>query len=200
MNNVCPTRTVLRDNAYGVEFLQILLTSGDMVNPVLTLSASYRKEHSASTSLERKQIEYLEVRCGMETAREVREALAKGEVGGRTAVAAALLLHHATRNPDIYGRCWTNYLYPMIDSAGVHLEANLAMASVAILAMTALPLQGRRFQSFDYNWIICGETNQVTKVNSTLGLSRMMIYCIHSITQEAKVPIQETLRGDEADV
>ena len=84
----------------------------------------------------------------------------------------------------------------MQDPAGVDVEANLAMASVAILAMTALPLNGKRaFQRFDYSWIRLGEAEQLTKVNSTLGLSRMMLYFIYSITEEAKVhaPKQETV-------
>ena len=68
-----------------------------------------------------------------------------------TAVAAALLSYHATLNLSMHQVCWTKYLYSMIDSAGINLEANLAMASVAILVMTVLPLNGERsFQHFDY--------------------------------------------------
>ncbi len=46
----------------------------------------------------------------------------------------------------------------MQDPAGADVEANLAMASVAILAMTALLLNGKRaFQRFDYSWIRLGK-------------------------------------------
>ena len=187
MNNVCAGRTVLKDNAYLNEFLPVLHDKGHTINPLLALSASYRKEYFIEGSSERSQIEYAELRYSMETAREVREAIARGEIGASTAVAAALLSHHATLNPSMHLSCWTNYLYPMQDPAGVNLEANLAMASVAILAMTALPSNGKHgFQYFDYHWIGNGELVQLTKVNSTLGLSRMMLYLIHSVTQEAK--------------
>jgi hypothetical protein len=155
---------------------------------VLALSASYRKEYFVEGSFTRKQIEYAEYRYSMETAKEVREAIRRGDVGASTAVAAALLSHHATLNPSLHPCCWTKYLYPMLDPAGADIEANLAMASVAILAMTALPLNGERgFQRIDYNWIRRGAAEQLTKVNSTLGLSRMMLYFIYSVTQEAKV-------------
>ena len=71
----------------------------------------------------------------------------------------------------------------MIDSAGINLEANLAMASIAILAMSALPLYGERsFQHFDCHWIGFGEAERLTQVNSTLGLLRIMLYFIYSIT------------------
>ena len=193
VNNICVGRTVLKDNAYINEFLPILHSSGRTINPVLALSASYRKECFVEGSFERRQIEYAEFRYSMETAKEVREATLRGDVGASTAVAAALLSHHATLNPSMHQVCWTKYLYPMLDSAGVDLEANSAIASVAILAMTALPLNGKRsFQGFNYHWIGRGEVEQLTKVNSTLGLSRMILYFIYSITQEAKVRTPET--------
>ena len=59
--------------------------------------------------------------------------------------------------------------------------------------MTALPLNGkRRFQHFEFHWIGRGEPEQLTKVNSTLGLSRMMLYLIYSITHEIMVRTPET--------
>ena len=193
VNNICVGRTVLKENAYINEFLPILHSNGRTINPVLALSASYRKEYFFEGSFERRQIEYAELRYSMETAKEVREEIIRGDVGASTAVAAALLTHHATLNPSMHQVCWTKYLYPMLDSAGVNLDANLAMASVAILAMTALPLnEKRRFQHFNFHWIGCGEAEQLTKVNSTLGLSRMMLYFIYSITQETKVRTPET--------
>lgn len=193
VNNICVGRTVLKQNAYINEFLPILHSNGRTINPVLALSASYYKEYFVKGSFERRQIEYAELRYSMETAKEVREDVTRGDVGASTAVAAALLSHHATLNPSMHQVCWTKYLYPMLDSAGVDLEANLAMASVAILATTALPLKGKHnIQHFDYHWIRCGEAEQLTKVNSTLGLSRMILYFIYSITQETKVRTLET--------
>lgn len=200
VNCICAGRTILKDNAYLNEFLPILHSNGRTINPVLALSASYHKEYFDEGSCVRKQIEYAEYRYSMETAKEVREAVTRGDVGAPTAVAAALLSHHATLNPSLHPCCWTKYLYPMLDPAGAEVEANLAMASVAILAMTALPLNGKRnFQHINYNWIGRGEAMQLTKVNSTLGLSRMMLYFIHSITQEAKVCTLKT-RGPLTDI
>lgn len=196
VNSICVGRTVLKNNAYLNEFLPILRSSGRTINPVLALSASYRKELLVEGSFEKEQIEYAERSYSMETAKEVREAIARGDVGAPTAVAAALLLHHATLSLSVNQSCWTKYLYPMLDPAGVNVEANVAMASVAILAMTALPLNGKRsFQHFNYRWIGVGETEQLTKVNSTLGLSRMMLCFIYLITLEAKVCPPETIRS-----
>lgn len=193
MNQICAGRTVLKENAYINEFLPILHSNGRTINPVLALSASYRKEYFVEGTFERRQIEYAELRYSMETAKEVREKIVRGDVGASTAVAAALLSHHATLNPSMHQVCWTKYLYPMLDSAGVNLDANLAMASVAILAMTALPVKKkRRFQHFDFHWIKYGEAEQLTQVNSTLGLSRMMLYFIYLVTQAAKVRTQKT--------
>lgn len=195
MNNVCPGRTVLKENAYLNEFLPILYSNGGTINPVLALSASYRKEYFAVGRLERKKIEYAEICYSMETAKEFQEAITRGDVGASTAVAAALLSHHATLNPSLHPSCWTNYLYPMLDPAGASIEANIAMASVAMLAMTALPLKVKRsFQNFNYYWAGCDEAEQLTKVNSTLGLSRMMLSFNYSITEVAKVCTLQTSR------
>ncbi|KAL9062393.1 MAG: hypothetical protein Q9161_009819 [Pseudevernia consocians] len=187
VNNICVGRTVLKDNAYINEFLPILQSKGRTINPVLALSAFYRKEYFLEGSFETRQIEYAEFRYSMETAKEVREGIVRGDVRASTAVAAALLGHHATLNSSMHQICWTKYLYPMIDSAAINLEANLAMAGVAILAMTVLPLNGERsFQHFDYHWIGFGEAEQLIQVNSALGLSRMMLYFTYSITQATK--------------
>ena len=132
LNNICVGRTVLKENAYANEFLRILHSDGRTINPVLALSASYRKEYFAEGSSERRQIEFAELRYTTETAKEVREQLSRGDAGASTTVAAALLSHHATLNPSMHQVCWTKYLYPMLDPAGVNLEANLAMASVGI--------------------------------------------------------------------
>ena len=124
-----------------------------------------------------------------ESAAEVRKATNKGDIGAATAVTTALLIHHATLNPSLHPGCWTKYLYPkQHDFAGAEIEANLAMASVAILAMTALPANGKySFQRIDYRWIELGTVEQLSKVNSTLGLSRKMLCLIYGITLQAKV-------------
>lgn len=130
---------------------------------MLALFAFYHKEYFLEGSFEKRRIEYAEFRYNMETAREVREGIVRGDVGASTAIAAALLSHHVTLNPSMHQVCWTKYLYLMIDSVGINLKANLAIASVAILAMTTLPLNRERsFQHFDYHWIGFGEAEQLT--------------------------------------
>jgi hypothetical protein len=129
-------------------------------------------------------MENAELRYSMETAREVRGAIVIGDLGASTAVRGALLLHYASLDPSRY---WARFLYPILDPTGAAVEANLAMASVSILAMAALPLNKHNFQSIDYSWIGRGEITQLTKVSSTLGLSRMMLHFIWTVTQEAKV-------------
>ena len=132
-------------------------------------------------------MEYAKCQYIVATAVEVRETIIKRDFDRSTAVAAALLLHEATLNPSLHPCCWTKYLYPMLNPAGADVEANLAIASTAILARTFLPLNGKHaFQLFDYNWIVSGEIEQMTKMNSNLKLSQLMLYFIYSVMQEAK--------------
>jgi hypothetical protein len=70
-------------------------------------------------------------------------------------------------------------------------QANTALLNptTAILTMTALPLdRGKNFQSNNYDWVGYDKTEQLEEVNSSLGLSRKMLYCIHLVTQIAKLP------------
>jgi hypothetical protein len=39
----------------------------------------------------------------------------------------------------------------------------------------------RAMQLFDYSWIVSGEIEQLTKVNSNLGLSQLMLYNIYAV-------------------
>lgn len=150
-----------------------------MIGIAFPLMASYRKEYFVEGNFERRKIEHAELRYSVETAKEVQEEIITGDVGASTAVAAALLSHHAILNPSVHQVCWTKYLYPMLGSAEVNLDANLAMASLAIFAMTALSSnKKRRVQHFNFHWVGYGEAERLTKVNSTLGLSRMMLYFI----------------------
>jgi hypothetical protein len=157
------------------------------MNPILALSASYLKEYFVEDSYTREQIATAELRYGMETAREVREAITRGNLSASTSVAAALLLHYASLNL----KWWSNYIFPMLHTGGAILDATLAMASVSILAATCLPLDDKHgFQSFDYSRLGAGEVENLTKVNSTLGLSQQMLFYIYWITRQAKVSNQ----------
>jgi hypothetical protein len=82
----------------------------------------------------------------------------------------------------------------MLDPAGAEVEANLAIASgVAILAVIALPSNGKRnFQSINYDWIRHDEEKQLSKVNSTLRLPRVILHLIHPLTLEAEVGTPKT--------
>lgn len=186
LNSIYASRTVLRDNAYSDEFIPILNQGGRIMNPILALSASYFKEYLQGTA--REQMEKIESNYIVETVRQVRQSLEKEEMGPYTAVSGALLIHHATLNPSMHPSCWSKYLYFRQDRAGLETEAELAMASVSILAMTALPSNGKHhFQRADYGWVGRGEMASMTRVNSTLGLSREMLYYIYLITKRAKV-------------
>jgi hypothetical protein len=130
----------------------------------------------------------------MMTAAAIRKALIGGTKGTSTAVSAALLLHHMTIDPSRrQDSCWTTYILPNPDPGMMDDRsqpgAYLIIASVAILAMTALPLdRGKKFQSYNYDWVGSDETKQSEEVNSSLGLSRKMLYYIHLVTQIAKLP------------
>lgn len=69
------------------------------------------------------------------------------------------------------------------------------MAGHSIWLMTILPLNEQyRFQTFNYDWVGCGEGNSLTKVNGILGTSRKMLYFEYLITTAAKVSITEWVR------
>jgi len=52
-----------------------------------------------------------------------------------------------------------------------------------------LPLTNKyRFQTYDYNWVGCGEEYDLTKVNGILGTSRKMLYFQYLITVAARFP------------
>jgi hypothetical protein len=194
VHNICIGRTIIGKNEYLEDYIRILCSEKELPSPILALSASYYKETLEENSLERKQVELAENHFNSVTAATIRKALEEGTMGVSTAVSAALLLHHMTIDPSrCRDSCWTSYILPnpdpgMMDDRS-QTGAYLIIASVAILTMTALPLdRGENFQSNNYDWVGYDKTEQLEEVNSSLGLSRKMLYCIHLVTQIAKLP------------
>ncbi|KAF2211867.1 hypothetical protein CERZMDRAFT_97794 [Cercospora zeae-maydis SCOH1-5] len=186
LNLVCPGRTILKQNAYEHEFLPVLQSTGSSMDSVLGLAALYLKEYYLVSSYARIRIEEAELRYSVSNVAAIVRAIKDGNLGAATSVSSALLLHHATMNSSIYTGCWTKYLYPLMDNEGFLLNSNLAMASVAILAMTALPTSRRSgFQNFSYDWIRQCDFEQLTRADSTLGLSREMLHLIYQVTKPA---------------
>ena len=113
-----------------------------------------------------------------------RLALEHCEITPFVAVSGALILHQAFLDESSHPCCWSKFFFPMLGPNGAETEASLAMASVFILAMTALPSDEEEyFQQYDYDSVRYGDGDVPTKVNSNLGLSRMMIYFIYLITK-----------------
>lgn len=193
VNNIYVDRTVLKENAYINEFLSILHSNERTINLVLAFSAFYRKKYYFERNFERRQIENAELRYSMKIAKKVREEIIREDVSAFTIVTAVLFSHHVTLNSSMHSICWTKYLYSILNSTEVNLEANLTMTSVAILAMTTLLLNEKHsFQHFNFHWIECDEAKQLIKVNSTLKLSRMIFYFIYLIIQKTKIHTSET--------
>lgn len=96
------------------------------------LSISYWKEYFEPQTAFRKKLEHAEYECIAAVVEGIREAIQSGPVDTPYAVVSALLGHHAILNPSLHGVCWISYLYPMINPAGVDVQANLVMAGHAI--------------------------------------------------------------------
>ncbi|KEF50866.1 uncharacterized protein A1O9_13078 [Exophiala aquamarina CBS 119918] len=179
-------RTLLKDNAYAGEFLQVTHTHAAPLHALLALSASYYKELLPLGDVRRKAVEIAELHHLGETVKEVLESIRRGHVDASVAVLAALLDHHAILNRSLHPRCWTRYLYPMVDPRGAKVQANLIMASDAIWAMTFLPLRSKHdFTQIDYHWVGGEPGDEGNRVNGILGLSREMLHYTHSVRVQA---------------
>lgn len=179
ISGVCLKRTVLRQNAYLEEFLPVLQHDGTIA-AVLNLSISYLLQCLPETS--RQRYRELKARLTAITASEVYRELQKPSRAYSTSVTAALLLHDATLNPEQYGPLWNKYLYPIRTAGNAPLHADLAQASVAILARCATRLTGwRQYEQFDLTWVKQGTDAELTEINSTLGISRHLLGLIDEV-------------------
>jgi hypothetical protein len=187
MYSICAGRTLLKDNAYLQEVLPIANCDAATKSAMIALTSSYYKEYLPDGSVQKEQMEKLEVEAIAQTMTALKRNTAKGNVSFRDA-AKMLLIHHAILNQNAHSTHWTNYLYQLQDSPGQ--QSNLIMARHSIWLMTILPLNEKyQFQTFNYDWVGCGEESNLTKVNGILGTSRKMLYFEYVITTAAKVRI-----------
>ncbi|KAL9125161.1 MAG: hypothetical protein Q9217_005593 [Psora testacea] len=187
VHSICAGRTLLKDNAYLQEVLPIANCDTATKSAMIALSSSYYKEYLPDESAQKKQVEELEV----EAIAQTMIALKRNTIEGHTYsgdAAKMLLIHHAILNQKAHSAHWTDYLYQLQDFPGQH--SNLILATHSIWLMTILPLNKKyQFQTFNYDWVGCGEENSLTKVNGILGTSRKMLYFQYVITTAAKVHI-----------
>lgn len=160
---------------------------------MIALASSYYKEYLPAGSAEKEQMRKLEVEAIVRaTAALKRNAIEGNACSGDTA--KMLLIHHAILNQNSHSVHWTNYLYQLQDSPGQ--QSNLIMARHSIWLMTILPLNEKYgFQKFNYDWVGCGEQNNLAKVNGILGTSRKLLYIEYLITIAAKVSTRGRARS-----
>ncbi len=188
VHSICAGRTLLQDNAYLQEVLPIANSDPATKFAMIALASSYYKEYLLDGSAQKEQMKKLEVEAIVQATAALKRDAIKGNVRSRD-TARMLLIHHAILNQDSHSIHWTNYLYQLQDSPGQ--QSNLIMARHSIWLMTILPLNEKhRFQTFNYDWVGCGEQNNLAKVNGILGTSRKMLYFEYLITIAAKVSIR----------
>jgi hypothetical protein len=152
---------------------------------MIALASSYYKEYLPDGSARKEQMEILEGKSIVQAAAALERNPTEGNVSSRN-TAKMLLIHHAILNQRSHSVHWTNYLYQLQDVPDQ--QSNLIMARHSIWLMTILPLHEKhRFQTFNYDWVGCGEQHKLAKVNGILGTSRKMLYLEYLITTAAKV-------------
>ena len=192
VHSICAGRTLLKDNAYLQEVLPIAHQDTATKFAMIALTSSYYKEYLPDGSAQKEQMKNLEVEAIARTTAALKGNAIEGHVSS-TDTAKMLLIHHAILNQNLHSAHWTTYLYQLQNSVGQ--QSNLIMARHSIWLMTILPLKEKyRFQTFNYDWVGCGEGNSLTKVNGILGTSRKMLYFEYLITIAAKVSITEWVR------
>lgn len=166
---ICPGRTILHGNVYLDEIGQIASQDKATKCAALVLSASYYKEFLAPGSKEKSYTEQVKYRGLQSVIRRLScDAPAKD-------AAMMLLIHHAIINPQSHKNHWTHYLYQLCHVPGQ--QANVVIAAHSVWLMAFLPLEDKYdFQTYDYYWLKDGETLELRKVNSILGVTRGMLY------------------------
>jgi len=192
VHSICAGRTLLKDNAYLHEVLLIADNDTATKYAMIALTSSYYKEYLPDGSAQKERMKKWEVEAMTRAMAALKRDAVEGLVfSGDTA--KMLLIHHAILNQNLHSAHWTNYLYQLQDFPGQ--QSNLIMARHSIWLMTILPLNEKyRFQTFNYDWVGCGEDNSSTKVNGILGTSRKMLYFEYLVTVAAKVSVTGRVR------
>ncbi len=192
MHSICAGRTLLKDNAYLQEVLPIVTVDAATKYAMIALTSSYYKEYLRDGSVEKEKMKNLEIEAITQTMTSLKRNALEGHVYSGDA-ARMLLIHHAILNQSAHAEHWTKYLYQLQDFPGQ--QSNLVMARHSIWLMTLLPLNEKYpLQTFNYDWIGCGEEHSLTKVNGILGTSRKMLYFQYLITTAAKVISPEQIK------
>jgi len=192
VHSIYAGRTLLKDNAYLYEVLLIADNDTAIKYAMIALTSSYYKEYLPDGSAQKERIKKWEVEAMTRAMAALKRDAVEGLVFSRD-TAKMLLIHHAILNQNLHSAYWTNYLYQLQDFPGQ--QSNLIMARHLIWLMTILPLNEKyRFQTFNYDWVRCGEDNSSTKVNGILGTLRKMLYFEYLVTVAAKVSVTGRVR------
>jgi len=160
---------------------------------MIALASSYYKEYLPDGSARKEQMEILEGNSIVQATEALERNPTEGNVSSRN-TAKMLLIHHAILNQRSHPVHWTKYLYQLQDVPDQ--QSNLIMARHSIWLMTILPLNEKhRFQTFNYDWVGCGEQHNLAKVNGILGTSRKMLHFEYLITTAAKASIRGCVRS-----
>lgn len=178
---LCPGRTLSSDNAYLV-LIPFAAASEGVLNALLTLSASYRKEYCPDQyqAIQQREIDYK-----FRTLRWLNDHLQSDSHTLPCLLVIMLLVHYCMVNED-GDHCWCVHftaLNELILRSSTTSYPSLFTAFQAVLAKTACSLKDNRLPLSDhYHWLGTGTGEELTRIDGTVGVSRAVLYIINSIT------------------
>lgn len=98
-----------------------------------------------------------------------------------------LITHHAIVFPELYRKPWTKLLVPRPQQFYLSSQSDVIIASHSIFLGMFLPLRNYEFLSNDYDWLVAGETEAITKINGVVGTSPQVLHFFCRIRKGAAV-------------
>ena len=186
---LCPGRTLSSDNAY-LKIIPIAASCKGVLDALLTLSASYRKEYCPDRH---EVIQQRETECKMETVRWLTNHIRSSEHTLPCLLVIMLLVHHCMVNED-GDHCWSVHLKAIsgpISWSPTPSFPSLFAACQVVLASTACSLTDSRLPlSYEYQWLGSASSDELTRIDGTIGTSRAVLYIMNSITLSSGVGVR----------
>ncbi len=183
---------LLKDNAYLQKILSIANQDTTTEFIMIALTSSYYKKYLSDESAQKKRMKKLKIEVIAQTTTALKRNAIESHVFSTDTV-KMLLIHHVILNQNLHFTHWTIYLYQLQNF--VDQQSNLIMTRHSIWLMTILLLNEKYwFQTFNYDWVECDESNSLTKMNDILKTSRKMLYFEYLITIAVKISITEWVR------
>jgi hypothetical protein len=190
-NGICPGRTVAtRSNPY-MSLLQIANNCESTKYALLSLSASYIREHLPS---QKERFHQVELYYATQALQSLVQQINNGENYDAALATAMLLMHHAAINkPEEYSLCWSCHanVFDHIPAEFIsrHSEPAQFMRTQLALARTAqtsFALQNTQLHSLEnQNWFEGISTSEASQVCDITGISPQLLFVISSINNLA---------------